>query len=94
MIVLISITNILVPIWAYISSECKDLISKMLLPAKERINIQQALDHAWIQKMADQKAVTEDFKIVTNNLRTFKATQKIKKSCSDLFGNSIIGKGT
>lgn len=41
--------------WDNISQECKDLISKLLVPAEERISCRDALIHPWILKNTDEK---------------------------------------
>lgn len=70
----------LVPIWNSISPECKDLVSKMLVPADKRITAQQVLDHPWIKKFADKKEAAVVTPILTKNLKTFKGAQKVKKA--------------
>jgi calcium-dependent protein kinase len=69
-----------VPIWKSISPECKDLIAKMLVPADKRLTAQQVLDHPWFAKFCDKSAVVELPKLVTDNLKTFKGAQKVKKA--------------
>ena len=73
------LTN-LVPIWNSISPECKDLVSKMLVPADKRISAQQVLDHPWIKKYADKKESVEVTPILTKNLKTFRGAQRVKKA--------------
>jgi calcium-dependent protein kinase len=70
----------LVPIWTSISPECKDLISKMLVPAEQRISAQDVLNHPWIKKFADKKEAAVVTPILTKNLKTFRGAQKVKKA--------------
>lgn len=72
--------HLLVPIWASISAECKDLISKMLLPQAKRFSAQEVLDHPWIQKMADKKEAGDLPPIILKNLKVFRGAQKVKKA--------------
>ena len=70
----------LVPIWKSISAECKDLITKMLVPADKRPTAQQVLEHPWISKMADKSVAVELPSLLTDNLKAFKGAQKVKKA--------------
>ncbi len=67
------------PVWAKISSECKDLITKMLCPAGKRLSSQQVLAHPWIVRMADKPEKVEMPAIVTRQLKVFRSAQRIKK---------------
>ncbi len=68
------------PVWKHISSECKDLITKMLLPPDKRLTAQQVLEHPWIVKYADKKVQIDMPPIVTRSLTRFKGAQKVKKA--------------
>lgn len=67
------------PIWLKISPDCKDLISKILVPASKRPSAQEVLEHPWIKRLADKKEVSEVSPILTKNLKAFKGAQKMKK---------------
>ncbi|MDR3549320.1 MAG: hypothetical protein P4M11_13835 [Candidatus Pacebacteria bacterium] len=66
--------------WTTISKDCKDLIMKMLVPAEKRLSAQQVLDHPWLQKYAEKKRIAELPPIVTQNLRSFRGAQRVKKA--------------
>ena len=68
------------PVWKTISGDCKDLISKMLLPEEKRLNSQQVLDHPWLHKYAAKDVKIELPSIVTKSLGLFKGAQKVKKA--------------
>lgn len=78
-IILIFINSI-VPIWKTISFECKDLISKMLVPSAKRLSSQEVVDHLWFKKMADPKNIPTVPPFLTKNLMNFKSAQKLKKA--------------
>lgn len=40
--------NFVDDVWNDVSDEAKDLISKLLCPANERLDAKQALNHPWI----------------------------------------------
>lgn len=70
---------LLVPVWKTISSECKDLISKMMCPCDRRLTAQQVLDHPWITRLADKPGKVELPAIITHQLKVFRSAQRIKQ---------------
>jgi calcium-dependent protein kinase len=73
--------DLLVPVWATTSEDCKDLIKKMLSPATRRLDAHQVLEHPWFKKMGDpQTAGAELPLLVTKNLKLFRGAQKVKKA--------------
>lgn len=38
------------PVWEGISHQAKDLISRLLIPANNRLNSIQALEHPWVKQ--------------------------------------------
>lgn len=63
------------PTWNYISTEAKDLVSKMLaFPPTRRISAHKAYMHQWITKRKFNKLNPETANILLTNLRTFQVT--------------------
>ena len=71
-----------------VSNECKDLISKLLVPnAKRRLSGQQALSHAWFKILNDGVETKVGVKIsddVINRLRSFKGVSKFKRAAMNI----------
>lgn len=68
------------PEWADVSDEAKDLVMQLLTynPA-ERISAADALQHAWIKKMASTEKVRSDVaKRTLANLKNFRGHQQLK----------------
>ena len=73
-----------------VSSECKDLITKLLVAnPKKRLTGKEALNHAWFKKV--MKAGEGDKKIgvpisddVINRLRSFKGVSKFKRAAMNI----------
>lgn len=61
------------------SAEAKDLISKLLVPEKERLNTDQIKNHDWLNKFLD----TDDTEIpgeITDKLKEFRHNKNLKKT--------------
>ena len=67
------------PIWDSISTECKDLIGKMLRPAVKRITPAQVLEHNWFKILKTTASELLPV-VVTQQLNTFRTYQKVKKA--------------
>lgn len=65
--------------WDTISSEAKDLISKMLITRPlRRISINNALKHDWFKKMEATQEIALPHRVV-RNLANFKLNGKVQK---------------
>ena len=73
-----------------VSSECKDLITKLLVAnPKKRISGKDALSHPWFKKAlnkgsSDQKIGTPISDDVINRLRSFKGVSKFKRAAMNI----------
>lgn len=78
------------PIWDKISDSAKDLLDKLLCPAKSRIPAKEALNHSWIQSFGLYATPDEDFTHqVLSNLHQFTHINRFKDAVS-LFITSQI----
>lgn len=57
-----------------LSSEVKDLIKRILVPAEKRLTIEEIMVHPWMTKPAPQTKLTIDFK----KMRNFSSFSKFK----------------
>lgn len=68
------------PEWENISSECKDLVSKMLLvDPSQRITLSNALKHKWITASRAEKQPQEVSRAVLRTLKAFKPLSKLQQ---------------
>jgi calcium-dependent protein kinase len=79
--------------WDVVSSDAKDLISKMLTKPEKRLTAGQVLEHSWFQ--TDQKRNATHAKINLNHLRNFVSSSKLQKAvltcmASQLSENEIL----
>ena len=66
--------------WKNISNEAKDLLSKMLLPEKDRLSASQVLLHPWFNLVNDNKIPLEKINFgLTNFFKEYKESNKLKK---------------
>lgn len=63
----------LVPEAKNLSSEVKDLIKRILVPAEKRLTIEEIMVHPWMTKPAPQTKLTIDFK----KMRNFSSFSKV-----------------
>jgi calcium-dependent protein kinase len=67
--------------WRNISEDAKDLIRKLLaFNPKDRFTAEQALNHVWLQKTAPKAAAVPMDKSHVDNLKNFRAVNKLKKA--------------
>ncbi|CAG9312657.1 unnamed protein product [Blepharisma stoltei] len=65
--------------WPKISQEAKDLLSKLLCSADERLSSAQALEHIWItSKTMENTPETEAVELVMTKLKQFHGESKLK----------------
>lgn len=76
----IILSSSIVPIWASISNECKDLISKMLRPAATRLTASEVLEHSWLKTVQNNKLQQPIPTVVTLRLKRFCKYQKVKQA--------------
>lgn len=73
-----------------VSEEVKDLIRKILVPEKDRITLQQVLQHDWIKNYAnlenEQKMINEN---LISKLKNFNRTTKLRKAVVTLIATQI-----
>ena len=65
-------------IWDSVSDDAKDLISKILVPEKDRITPKDCLNHDWIKNQVDDKVSKETNLLFLNRLRKFQSASKLK----------------
>ena len=65
--------------WANISNDAKDLIKKMLTPAKKRLSAEEVLNHKWLTHNAPNSK--ENLKLFnTSKFKQYASTNKLKKA--------------
>jgi len=67
-------------VWDEISDDAKDLISKILVPEKERLTPKECLNHPWIKVQTIVKASPESRQTYLQRLRNFQDASKLKKT--------------
>ncbi len=67
-------------VWDDISDDAKDLISKILVPEKERLSPKECLNHQWVKETSKTEASTESRQIFLERLRRFQGASKLKKA--------------
>ena len=66
--------------WNNISPEAKDLISKMLLPEKDRLSASQVLQHPWFNLIKSEKIPLKNLNFGGNNFfKDYKESNQLKK---------------
>ena len=66
--------------WKNISNEAKDLLSKMLIPEKERLNASQVLSHPWFNLIKNNEIPLERLNFTnTNFFKEYKESNQFKK---------------
>jgi calcium-dependent protein kinase len=66
--------------WKTISSEAKDLISKMLSPEAQRLSASQTLEHPWFNLVKDKKISLEKLNIGKDNFfKEYNESNQLKK---------------
>ena len=55
-----------VPEAAHLTPELKDLISKILVPANQRITVEGIMNHPWMSKQLPEVPLKLDFKKLKN----------------------------
>lgn len=74
-----------------VSDEVKDLISKILVPEKDRLTLQEVLQHDWIKKYANNQDNSEQTISVNliDKLKKFNKTTKLRKAVVTLIATQI-----
>lgn len=84
------------PEWESISSEAKDLITRMLtLDIEKRISAAEALDHPWFQNNTKEKKLRLDLPIgrrSLRNLKDFRAKNKLQDAILFFLVNQLTSK--
>ena len=64
--------------WDSVSTECKDLISKILVYEEQRISLENALDHIWTKNMVDDTLTICNLEYV-HKFKNFMSASQLKK---------------
>lgn len=84
------------PVWAGISEQAKDFITKLLTRDQDkRPNAEGALKHAWIQQANDlqKEAVQTDVAMsALTNLKSFNAQSKLKQATFAFIASQLLSK--
>ena len=77
-----------------VSDEVKDLISKILVPEKDRITLQDVIEHDWIKKFANNQENGEQCisMHLIKKLKEFNKTSKLRKAVVTLIATQITDK--
>ncbi|OMJ65827.1 hypothetical protein SteCoe_37563 [Stentor coeruleus] len=82
------------PRWERISSEAKDLLSKLLIPNPAmRISSSEACQHKWILEHAELVS-NEDITHVLENIKSFKRSSKLKEAIHTLILSKFVDPST
>lgn len=74
-----------------VSSEAKDLISKILVPDEERPTASEILGHEWFQKNKIRKIPRQDTMTeVSKNLRNFRSSFRLKEAMKTFITSQIL----
>ena len=66
--------------WNMISTEAKDLLSRMLVPEAERLSASQVMNHPWLNLVKDNKIPLEKINFHgTNFFKEYKESNRLKK---------------
>lgn len=79
-------------VWDEVSDEAKDLISKILVPEKERLSPKECLSHPWIKSSANKEASEESKQIFIERLRQFQGASKLKKAILSYLATRVTEK--
>eukprot|EP00344_Euplotes_crassus_P001824 CAMPEP_0197002958 /NCGR_PEP_ID=MMETSP1380-20130617/7346_1 /TAXON_ID=5936 /ORGANISM="Euplotes crassus, Strain CT5" /LENGTH=495 /DNA_ID=CAMNT_0042421309 /DNA_START=8 /DNA_END=1496 /DNA_ORIENTATION=- len=77
------------PVWKNISSECKDLISKLLVPEKDRITAKRALKHPWMKNSLVMDEETRNKTILMERFENFKDSGMFKKAVLSFLASKV-----
>lgn len=72
-----------------VSQEVKDLISKILVPEKDRLTLQEVLQHDWIKKFADKDSSSCVSLDLIDKLRDFNKTSKLRRAVVTLIATQV-----
>ena len=79
------------PIWDNVSEDAKDLIRKLLVPAKNRISAKEALTHPWILGQGSYPVPNPDFvDKALENLKHFSNLNKFRDAILVFISSQII----
>ena len=67
-------------VWDTVSDEAKDLISKILVPEKERLTPKEWLSQPWVKNAAKQEVNAETQGIFVQRMKQFQSASKLKKA--------------
>uniref|UniRef100_A0A7S3NRC8 non-specific serine/threonine protein kinase n=1 Tax=Euplotes crassus TaxID=5936 RepID=A0A7S3NRC8_EUPCR len=67
-------------VWDDISEDAKDLISKILVPEKERLTPKECLSHPWVKETAHSEISSETKQVYLGRLRRFQNASRLKKA--------------
>lgn len=79
-------------VWDEVSDEAKDLISKILVPEKERLSPKECLSHPWIKSSANKEASEESKQLFIERLRQFQGASKLKKAILSYLATRVTEK--
>ena len=66
--------------WKNVSNEAKDLLSKMLIPEKDRLSAKQVLQHPWFNLIKNNKIPLEKLNFCGDNFfKEYKGSNRFKK---------------
>lgn len=81
--------------WNSVSSEAKNLISKMLTKnPQDRLSADQCLQHKWFEilKQSKKQASSEKLSKAVNNMKVFKKERKLEQATTAFIVNQIMAK--
>jgi calcium-dependent protein kinase len=67
-------------VWDNVSDEAKDLISKILVPEKERLTPKECLNHPWVKNSAETEVPKDTQDVYLSRLKQFQMASKLKKT--------------
>ena len=77
--------------WPHISLEAKDLIQKLICPAKKRISARAALQHPWIANLVKRELPkTEVYSEALKNLKNFRSTSILRDAVNTFITTQFI----
>lgn len=77
------------PVWEHISKKCKDLISKLLMPEKDRITAKQVLKHPWMKNFHLIDKVIKDKTILMERFDDFKESGMFKRAVLSFLASKV-----
>lgn len=78
-------------VWDEVSEEAKDLISKMLVPEKDRLTPKECLNHPWVKNTVDKKTSSPTAQVYLDRLRQFQGASKLKKAILSYLASRVTG---